>query len=133
MLKELFYLLIPDNIKNIEIYKSLIDIFIDHLEKKSSISVEINNIFRMSDEQYKLAFMQTYAKSFYEVLKTMKTSNLVGAPEFKNGGTIYPSIPLHKMMSPEQIQLTKKFGENKGSKIAIEYVNNLIESLNTAH
>jgi len=132
MLKELFYLLIPDNIKNIEIYKSLIDIFIDHLEKKSSISVEINNIFRMSDEQYKLAFMQTYAKSFYEVLKTMKTSNLVGAPEFKNGGTIYPSIPLHKMMSPEQIQLTKKFGENKGSKIAIEYVNNLIESLNTA-
>jgi len=132
MLKELFYLLIPDNIKNIEIYKSLIDIFIDHLEKKSSISVEINNIFRMSDEQYKLAFMQTYAKSFYEVLKTMKTSNLVGAPEFKNGGTIYPSIPLHKMMTPEQIQLTKKFGENKGSKIAIEYVNNLIESLNTA-
>jgi hypothetical protein len=162
----------------------------------------------MSDEQYKLAFMQTYAKSFYEVLKTMKTSNLVGAPEFETatitftfsevptefvqaddvvvtGGTLstitfddtgkvgtaiftpilnavsaasitsskftveitnnfetlkasetsrtkYPPIPLHKMMAPEQIQLTKKFGENKGSKIAIEYVNNLIESLNTA-
>lgn len=132
MLKELFYLLIPDNIKNIEIYKKIIDIFIDHIEEKSSVSIDVNNIFRMSDEQYKLAFMQTYAKSFYEVLKTIKTSNLVGAQEFETGGTMYPSIALHKMMTPEQIHLIKKFGENKGSKVAIEFVNNLIESLNTA-
>ena len=132
MLKDIFYLLIPENIRNIPIYKKVIDAFIDYLEQNSSISININNIFRMLDPQYKILFMETYAKSFYEVLKTIDTSNLVGAPESANTASAYPALSLEKMMTPEQIQMIKNFGENKGSKVSLEFVNNLIESLNTA-
>mgnify|MGYP000199760735 FL=1 len=131
MLKEVFYLLIPENIKNIDIYKKVIDVFLEQIKDKCSLSLNINDIFRMYDPKYKVLFMQKYAKSFYEVLKTINTSNMVGAPELPGAINQYPAIPLSKMMTVDQIQAVRKFAENKGTKVGMEFVYNLIASLNT--
>jgi hypothetical protein len=128
MLKGIFETITPESILNNPLYSKLIPVFISVLEEKCKISINMNNTFRDTDAVMMQQFIKMYAASYYAVLSRMEHLNLVGQPDFQSEQFIVPSI--EEFFTFEHISNIKRFAENKGSKVAIEYANNLVESLN---
>jgi hypothetical protein len=128
MLNGIFETITPESILNNPLYSKLIPVFISVLEEKCKISINMNNTFRNTDAVMMQQFIKMYAASYFSVLSRMEHLNLVGQPDFQSEQFIVPSI--EEFFTFEHISNIKRFSENKGSKVAIEYANNLVESLN---
>lgn len=129
MIREIFNAITPENIKANPLFSTIIDAFLTELEDSSKYSIDINNIFKTDNKIIKLQFIKMYLNSFYEIMKEVQSSNLVGDVFFNNSNDIVPDFT--KILDIEYFTTSKNFKENKGTRVAIEYVYKLIERMNT--
>ena len=76
-LKYIFDAITPENIKNIPVIRSAMDIFIQNLEKNAKVSKDIRKIYESDNENVKIALIKTYLNSLYNVISKAQTNKVI--------------------------------------------------------
>jgi len=137
MLKDIFNSLTPDNIKNIQLIKDSIDIFLNFLETNSDISIDIRKMYKIEKTAIRDEFLQIYLDDLYNVFQKSKTSKNI-QDRIDKVNSIYNSTVIQKdfigditkTLNSEYFLTSKEFKQKKGTKLGIQYIYNLIENLN---
>jgi len=143
MLKNILDSLIPENIKNIDLIKDAIDIFIENIEKNSEIAIDIKKILNPEDEfseDYKTikdTLLKLYLNDLYNTISQVQKNDSVLKRIDKyitiyqldeNQSKLLNDVEL--MLNFEHFIANKAFKQKKGTKAGIEYIYNLVDSLN---
>lgn len=129
MIREIFNAITPENIRTNPLYVDFIEVFIQTLEEKSKYSINMNDIFKNPDPLVRTQFLKMYLNDFYEIFQTITSTNMNGDSQFDYTNDIMPDI--NEIFNDEYFQSAKAFKENKGTSVAIEYVYNVLERINT--
>lgn len=133
MIREIFNAITPENIKSNPLFAEVIEAFLQELEEKAKYSINIKNVFDFSGEenkQMRIQFIKMYLSTFYEILSTLQTTNLTGDSYFDSSSDVVPDIA--DILTKEYFTTSKTFKENKGTRVAIEYIYKLVERMNSA-
>jgi hypothetical protein len=131
-LKYIFDAITPENIKNIPVIQSAMDIFIQNLEKNSKVSKDIRKIYESDNENVKIALIKTYLNSLYNVISKAQTNKVVKNKIDQFGETNIPLMtPIHNILNEENSIVGKVQKQKTGTKIGIEYAYNLAKYLET--
>jgi hypothetical protein len=131
-LKYIFDAITPENIKNIPVIRSAMDIFIQNLEKNAKVAKDIRKIYESDNENVKIALIKTYLNSLYNVISKAQTSKVI-----KNKLDEYrlSDVPLKtkitSILTEENAIIGKSQKEKTGTKVGIEYAYNLAMYLET--
>lgn len=124
--------LVPDNIKEIPLYKDLLDVFADRLSE-SKISIDIGKVFSDPSNEIRDVLLQTYLADIYRVFNEARENTVInGVTDTYNTilGTEYINLDflskLPLMLSSENYITSKAFAQKKGTITGIEYIYNMV-------
>lgn len=127
--KSLAQSIVPDNLKEIELFKVVVDVFIEYMEENSKLTLDSTKFLDLDNEVVFEELLKIYARNFYEVvLKARNNLELIRklTKIHKNFNVDFdPSrlnLELSKLINPETLTLLKNFQQSKGTLRAIEYV-----------
>lgn len=133
MIKEIIPAITPDNIKDIQLLKDSMDIFLDYLTEHSDISINIKNILDQDKEPIYEEFVKIYLNGIYNVLTKsehnealydkLKTSYRAAGLNIED---IDLSVDIVNLLTEEYILTNKAYKESKGTPTAMEYIFNII-------
>lgn len=130
-LKNIFNAITPENIKNIPLIQTAMDIFIENLEENSYISQDIKKIYESKNEELRLALIKTYLSSLYNILNKAQNNHILRAKLESNN--LLNSVPIEseliKILNEEHVITNKAFKQKLGTKIGVEYAYNLAKYL----
>lgn len=128
MLYELFNSILPENLKNTYLFKDAIKIFVQNLEQKSNVSIDIINIFNSNNDMLKETLMKIYVSDLFYILTELKKNQDV----MSRIQDFYPDSPIFddvsSLMNEDIFLISKELKERKGKLSHIEYMYNLIQS-----
>jgi len=129
-LKYIFDAITPENIKNIPVIRSAMDIFIQNLEKNAKVAKDIRKIYESDNENVKIALIKPYLNSLYTVISKAQANKVVKDKLFQFGEIEIPLMSqIHKILTEENAIIGKTQKEKTGTKVAIEYAYNLAKYL----
>jgi len=124
--------LVPDNIKEIPLYKDLLDLFVVKLEE-SKISIDIGKVFSEPSDEIKDLLLQIYMQDVYNVFKGSANNSVINEVINTNNtilGSEYFSSDflkeLPELLTNESYVSSKAFSQRKGTFSGIEYIYNLV-------
>ena len=133
MLQQIFETITPDNIKDNKLMQDSMEIFIKNLEKHSGVSIDISDVFNPEQTAIKEELINTYLDDLYRVFKKASTSPRIRKKvEIESetfGGSSLLLDDIAKKLDEEYFITSKHFKEKKGTKVGIEYIYNLADSL----
>jgi hypothetical protein len=138
-LKNIFEAITPDNIKNIQIIKDSMDIFIQILEENSKESIDIFNSFK--NESIREELYRVYLDDLYNILKSVQTNEKIikHITDYNEalGLQFYDVEKIQKITEyitdldrgDEFFLSLRTFKESKGTEKAIKFAHDLIAIL----
>ena len=136
LLQNIFDSITPDNIKKIPLLKDAMEIFIETINEQNDITIDIANIY---DEKYKVIreeFIKIYLNDLYRYFTAAKSNTLIANKIESNNSLGYEDYmnpdfvgDLTELFTDEHFVMSKAFKQKKGTKVGIEYVYNIVESL----
>lgn len=126
-LQHIFEAITPDNIKEIPLVKTAMGIFIEILEENCKISQNIRKIYEDENEHIRIALIETYIKSLYNVLSKAQDNPVLIKKLLSNDpDSKFPlSNELYKMFNVEDIITNKAFKQKVGTEVSIKYAYNI--------
>ena len=136
MLQNIFDSITPENIKDIPLIRDSMEIFIETINEKNNISVDISNIFSEEHKVIREEFIKIYLDDLYRYFTAAKSNKLISEKIAKNN-----AIEANQYMNPdfigdltdvftdEHFIISKAFKQKKGTKVGIEYIYNIVEAL----
>lgn len=143
-LKTIFESITPENIKNIPLLKTAMDIFIENLEENSQISSDIkkiyDNISKETDsdiikeckDNLRKGLLNVYLSSFYNVISKAQNNEVVKAKITSINNTSPLTTDVIKILNDEHFITNKSFKEKVGTEIGIKYSYNLTNYLESS-
>jgi len=133
MIKEIIPAITPDNIKDIQLLKDALDIFLDYLVKHSDITIDIKNILDEQKEILYEEFVKIYLNNIYNVL-TKSQHNEALYLKLKTLYTAFGldvnevdlSIDIVSLLTRDYIMTNKDYKSAKGTPKAMEYIYDVI-------
>lgn len=138
MLKEIFNAITPEHLRitDNKLIQDAMEIFIQNLETNAGISVDLKNIFDLNNVVLKEELLKIYLNDLFVVLSSAKRNRpILDRINQVNSilGTSYtPDDFLSNItttLTKEHFTASKNYKEKKGTKVAIEYIYNLVTSL----
>lgn len=138
MLNEIFNSITPENIKDIPLIKDAMDIFIAELEEKGNISKDIRNVFDGTNTIIRNELIKIYLDDMVRYFNKAKNSKLI-SDKIDEVNTLYNREVINRnfigdltdLFNDEHFVTSKAFKQKKGTKVGIEYIYNLVETLST--
>jgi len=138
MLNKIFQSITPENIKDIKVAQDAMDIFTEVLNEQSSISVNIADVYKQEKKVIREELLKVYQEDLYRIFTDAQTSRVIqekidSVNEIYGGEVIQKDFigDITKTLNDEYFLTSKEFKQKKGTKLAIEYIYNLIENLDT--
>lgn len=144
-LQEIFNAITPENIKDIPLLKTAMEVFIANLEENSQIASDISKIYdnkydvndsvAVQDAKAKLrkGLLDVYLSSLYRVLSNAQNSETVKAKLDALNITNAPFInDVQRILNDEYFVTNKAFKEKLGTQTSIDYAYNLTKFLESA-
>lgn len=136
MLKEIFNSITPENIKNIPLLKDAMEIFIETIEEKCSISQDVKNVFDPENRAFREEFIKIYLDDMHRYMEKAKTDQNI-LNKINHVNELYGQEVIKRdfiddlviMFNDEHFVTSKAFKQKKGTKVGIEYIYNVVESL----
>lgn len=130
MLKQIFDSITPDNIKDLDIIRDAMDIFIENLENNSEISTDITKLFTSENEEIQNALYATYIQSLYDAITSAQTNPLIAA-KLENHLAEYIPIQgkITDILNDEYLLANKVIKQKTGLASIIEHTYNLAKYL----
>lgn len=130
MLKQIFDSITPDNIKDLDIIRDAMEIFIENIEQNAEISTDITKVFTSENEEIQNALYATYIQSLYNAI-TKAQSNPLIVEKMENHLADY--IPLQgkitDILNDEYLLANKVIKQKTGLASIIEHTYNLAKYL----
>ena len=131
-LKYIFDAITPENIKNIPVIRSAMDIFIQNLEKNAKVSKDIRKIYESDNENIKIALVKTYLNSLYNVISKAQTNKVIKNKLDEHELLDVPlKTKITSILNEENSIVGKVQKQKTGTKVGIEYAYNLAMYLET--
>jgi hypothetical protein len=144
-LKQIFDSITPENIKDIPLIQTAMDIFVENLEKNSQISQKIGTIYDNADDEndsshvreskglLRKGLLDVYLSSFYNVIKNAQNNDVVKAKIASSQVENAPFInDVKEILNDEYFITNKTFKEKIGTETSINYVYNLTNYLESS-
>jgi len=142
-LRSIFEALVPENIKNIPLIKTAMDVFLTNLEENAAIALDIKNIYDhdlngleppiivKSKKELKKSMLNVYLQALYDVISAaQKNQALIKKLELQgNVSTAILKQSAETMLSSGYFAGNKKFKESVGTLASIKYSHNLARML----
>jgi hypothetical protein len=129
-IKQIFESITPDNIKDIDIIRDAMEIFIENIEKNSVISTDITRVFESDNEYIQNALYETYINSLYTAI-TKAQANPIVVNKMEQHLAEY--IPLQgkitDILNDEYLVANKVIKQKTGLASIIEHTYNLAKYL----
>lgn len=135
VLQQIIESLLPENIKEIQLIKDTLNIFIEVLLEKSDISIDIKNVFDKNKtiiyEEFIKVYLGAIHKAFNEydysedVIRQLK---VLYASKGIDINTVDNSIKVLDFITEEHLYTNKAYKSSKGTKKCIEYIYNMVLS-----
>lgn len=137
MLKSIVDNLIPQNLKNTEVIKEAIDVFLDYIIEKSKISLDIYNLYSDKNEVIFEELLKIFTANMYYTLKNninnetliQRLDQVYQKAGYKNFRDIVIDDNILNIINKQTLESFKLFQQTKGHKSSIEYVYNIIEQM----
>jgi hypothetical protein len=133
MINKIIPAITPSNIKEIQLLKDSMDIFLEYLTEHSDIAIDIKNILDQDKEPIYEEFIKIYLNGIYSVLSKsehneklydkLKTSYRAAGLNIED---IDLSVDIVKLLEEEYILTNKHYKQAKGTPTAMEYIFNII-------
>lgn len=121
--------LLPDNLKDTELFKVTVDAFMEYMAENSKLSLDIANIYSQDNPYIYEEILKIYARAFFEVIgEAKKNQNLQNEiiNYHKKFNIDYNlsnlELDLKKFLSFDNLRLLKFFNQSKGNISAMEYI-----------
>lgn len=144
-LKEIFNAITPENIKDIPLLKTAMDIFIDNLEENSVVAADISKIYentyqetdsdivKAAKSNLRGGLLDVYLSAFFNVISNSQNNTVVKSKLESLGITDVPFInDVKRILNDEYFVTNKSFKEKLGTKTSINYAYNLTKFLESA-
>lgn len=129
-LKQIFDAITPDNIKDIDLIRDAMDIFIANLEENSAISIDIKELYNSDNLHIQEALINVYLNSLYSVITKAQENKLIANKlEFHDAEVIPLKNSITDILTNEYLTTNKVFKQKLGTKGIIEYTYNLAKYL----
>ena len=133
MLRNIFQAITPDNIKDIQLVKDIMELFIELLDETNPIAQDIKKIYTIDNKAIKDELSKIYLKDLFTYITTVDTNKLLHE-RFQNIGdsvkTNYLNLERLKNfiynLTDDDYLAIKKFKEKKGTLQGIEYAYNIV-------
>lgn len=134
--KQLIQNIVPDNLKDIELYKVTVDAFMEYLEENAQLSLDVANIYNENNPKIYEEILKIYANYFFRVIEEAKLNqNLQNeiVAYHKKFNIDYDvtrlQLDLKKFLSFEDLRLLKLFQQSKGNISAMEYIYSIFNKI----
>lgn len=138
-LENIFKAITPESIKNIPVIQDAMKIFVEVLEEKSKVSIDIKNVLNENSPQViQDELVKIYLNDIYRVLNEVQHNKIIaekidrynkeyGAEYIKKDvlGT------LSRVLNEEHYFTTKEYKQKKGTVQGIKYIYDMIENIIT--
>ena len=144
-IKGIFDAITPENIKNIPLIATAMDIFIENLEENALLSESIRRVYtneydstdsdmvKEAKLNLRKGLLDVYMTALYQVLSKAQSNDVVKA-KFEQAGI--KDVPffqdIERIISDEYFITNKAFKEKVGTDLSIKYAYNLTKYLETA-
>jgi len=143
-LKDIFEVITPENIKDIPLLQTAMEIFIENLEENAQISQDIKQIYENefvdSDSEslqdskkiIRQALLDTYVTALYNTLTKAQSNPAIKAKlaVAKSNDENYPFLnDIDSILNQEYFVTNKSVKQKKGTSVGIEYTYNLVKYL----
>lgn len=120
--------LIPENLREIELFNKIIEIFIEYMQENSNLSLDVTNFLNKPEPQIFEELIKIYAKNFYEVVNKSKNNPILKEKiiqEHKKFNLEYVDrldINVLNLLDFDKLTLLKNFQQSKGNLKSIEFI-----------
>lgn len=134
--KQLIQNIVPDNLKDIELYKVTVDAFMEYMEENAQLSLDVANIYNENNPKIYEEILKIYANCFFRVIEEAKLNqNLQNeiVAYHKKFNIDYDvsrlQLDLKKFLTFEDLRLLKLFQQSKGNISAMEYIHSIFNRI----
>ena len=134
--KQLIQNIVPDNLKDIELYKVTVDAFMEYMTENAQLSLDVANIYNENNPKVYEEILKIYANYFFRVIEDAKLNqNLQNeiVAYHKKFNIDYDvtrlQLDLKKFLSFEDLRLLKLFQQSKGNTSAMEYIYSIFNKI----
>ena len=144
-IRSIFDAITPENIKNIPLITTAMDIFVKNLEENALLSESIRRVYtneydaadsdvvKESKLNLRKGLLDVYLTSLYNVLSQAQDNEVVKAKFAQSGISSAPFFQdVERIINDEYFVTNKVFKEKIGTNISIQYAYNLTKYLETA-
>jgi hypothetical protein len=129
-LKQIFDSITPDNIKDIDLIKDAMEIFIENLEENSEISIDIKKIYESDNKHIRENLLKLHLNSIYNVITKAQGNDLIAGKLESHSAAVIPiKRNIIDILNSEYLNSNKTLKEKLGTKSIIEYTYNLAKYL----
>ncbi len=120
--------IIPDNLREVELFNKIVEIFIEYMQETSQLSLDTTNLFNKPKEEFFEEIIKIYARNFYEVVEKSKNNPVLKEKiiqEHKKFNLEYTdklSISVLNLLDLDKLTLLKNFQQSKGNLKSIEFI-----------
>lgn len=136
MYKSVLKKIVPENVRDRQVIKDSLDVFVDYIFEYSNLAIDINNLYTSKNEVTFEEIIKTYAANFYNVVndgaKNNRLAQALRKAHEKWGFTFDEtklSFTALELLTQEQLELFKSFQQSKGTFRSIEFIYKIIEQL----
>lgn len=138
-LTKIFKSLLPENITSDKFMSEVIEIYCDFIEENCSVSLDIGEVYNEKNSKFKEEYIKIYLDDLYRTFKAAETSPIIiNKINEINAAYGYEYLSLSfignitKLITNEHLTTSKAFKHNKGTRVGIEYIYNLVERIDTS-
>ena len=128
--------LIPENLRDEELFKVTVNVFMDYLRENCAITLDPANLFDENNPILFAEILKIYARNFFETIEKAKSNlNLQRqlVKQYKNYGMEYDvenlKLDITKLLTIENINLLKNIQQSKGTTQTLSYIHDIFAKL----
>lgn len=137
MIKSIVNSIIPENIKDIQLVKDCVDVFLKYIIEHSNIALDISNLFSEKNEvlfenvikMYVNNFHLVFSKNIHNPVLIQRLNEMYEKAGYKSFKDFDLNINLQEILDRKFIELSKNIQLSKGHRVSLEYVYDMVLNL----
>jgi hypothetical protein len=143
-IKSLFHSILPENLQEDQAYLDMIDVFLEVLEEYARESLDISRVFENTrtlngtteqhpiNKEYIKIYMDDLYNAFNDIPNNQTILNKIDKVNIDAGAIVIDKAKLSdpvSLLNFEHLVTSKEYKQKKGTKVAIEYIYSLVDSI----
>ena len=135
LFKQLVLNLIPDNLKDSNLFNDVLSVFVEYIEENSMETIDILNVYDEDSNAYS-EIVKMYASNFIDIIESAKKNTTLQeklVSVHKKYNIDYDvtklNIPIKKVLNKDNLEQLKNFYQTKGTLNSFQYVYDIFNKL----